>query len=155
MSDQPPTKWRYAAVKIDNWWQVVAINKRTGWMAPIAYFVNETLADSYADMSNDIEDPEFYSTTESVPDVAENVPEESRSNIVPFRFMYHLTDWSASDDEELARLWTAMQPKEEIAKALGRTRQAIERRARRLGLISRSKITDQHERDLEREHNAR
>ena len=139
-------KWRFASVKIDRWWQVVAINNLTGWMCPIAYFVNEALADSYADFSNDIEEPD-YSTMDNAPEAVSPSFEE-RQNIIPFRFANHLTDWSEEQDERLKAAWETMQPKEEIAKALGRTRQAIERRARYLGLRSRSKILDKDERDL-------
>lgn len=141
-------KWKFHAVKIEDWWQVVAQDKASGWFVPVAYFVSEKMAASYADVANCIEGDADWSEMDNVPAEAKRPPVESAKNIIPLRFTNHLTDWNEEQDKRLTMAWDAMVPKEEIAKSLGRTRQGIERRARYLGLRSRSKMFDKDEREL-------
>lgn len=150
--DAKPVNWKYAAVKIENWWQVLAIHPDNGWMKAIAFFVSERLADSYADMANDMEmeGVEYSAARNEAAEALVNMPTVDRANIIPFRFMNHFTDWNEDQDRTLTEMWGTGAPKDDIAKTLGRSRQAVERHARYLGLPSRSKILEKFERGLEK-----
>lgn len=103
------------------------------WNYMVARFFSHEEAEDYASMMSSLErdGAAFQRHLDAAP------PENVRKNV--FCIHAHMRDWDAASDDKLSKMWVDGHGKDEIAKAIGRTRQAIERRANYLGLPRRNK----------------